>query len=96
MGTAIPVISTVTATLAQMELEITRERITDSATQRRALGRNPGGWRQTFTDSQSRNAPDCSKASSGYNYDWHPFALHMARLAAVCAAVGVPIRSVWW
>ncbi|MFW3385605.1 UNVERIFIED_CONTAM: recombinase family protein [Kocuria sp. CPCC 205274] len=47
---------TVMAALAQMELEIKRERITDSVAERRAAGKDLGGRRQTFTDSQIRNA----------------------------------------
>ncbi|MEX5235683.1 recombinase family protein [Kocuria arenosa] len=47
---------TVMAALAQMELEIKRERITDSVTKRRAAGKDLGGRRQTFTDSQISNA----------------------------------------
>ena len=39
-----------------MELEIKRERITDSVAKRRATGKDLGGRRQTFTDSQIRNA----------------------------------------
>lgn len=47
---------TVMAALAQMESEIKRERITDSVAKRRAAGKDLGGRRQTFTDSQIRNA----------------------------------------
>jgi len=47
---------TVMAALAQMELEIKRERITASVAKRRAAGEDLGGRRQTFTDSQIRNA----------------------------------------
>ena len=47
---------TVMAALAQMELEIKRERITDSVAKRRAAGKDLGGRRQTFSDSQIRNA----------------------------------------
>ena len=47
---------TVMAALAQMELEIKRERITDSVAKRRAAGKDLGGRRQTFTDFQIRNA----------------------------------------
>jgi DNA invertase Pin-like site-specific DNA recombinase len=47
---------TVMAALAQMELEIKRERITDSVAKRRAAGKDLGGRRLTFTDSQIRNA----------------------------------------
>lgn len=47
---------TVMAALAQMELEIKRERITDSVAKRRAQGLDLGGRRQAFTDSQIRNA----------------------------------------
>jgi DNA invertase Pin-like site-specific DNA recombinase len=47
---------TVMAALAQMELEIKRERITDSVAKRRAAGRDLGGRRERFTDSQIENA----------------------------------------
>jgi DNA invertase Pin-like site-specific DNA recombinase len=47
---------TVMAALAQMELEIKRERVADSVAKRRAAGKDLGGRRQTFTDSQIRNA----------------------------------------
>lgn len=47
---------TVMAALAEMELEIKRERITDSVAKRRAAGKDLGGRRQTFTNSQIRNA----------------------------------------
>ncbi|ALU38570.1 resolvase [Kocuria flava] len=47
---------TVMSALAQMELEIKRERITDSVAKRRAAGKDLGGRRQTFTDSQVGNA----------------------------------------
>ena len=47
---------TVMAALAQMELDIKRERITDSVSKRRAAGKDLGGRRAQFTDSQIRNA----------------------------------------
>lgn len=47
---------TVMAALAQMELDIKRERITDSVAKRRAAGKDLGGRRRAFTDSQIRNA----------------------------------------
>lgn len=47
---------TVMSALAQMELDIKRERIGDSVTKRRAAGKDLGGRRVKFTDSQSRNA----------------------------------------
>ncbi|MDN6300097.1 MAG: recombinase family protein [Micrococcaceae bacterium] len=47
---------TLTAALAQMELEIKRERVTDSVAKRRAAGRDLGGRRPTFSDSQIENA----------------------------------------
>jgi DNA invertase Pin-like site-specific DNA recombinase len=47
---------TVMAALAQMELEIKRDRITDSVSKRRAAGRDLGGCRERFTDSQIENA----------------------------------------
>lgn len=59
VGTATPMgsmVFAVMAALAQMELEIKRERITDSVANRRATGKDLGGRRQTFTDSQIRNA----------------------------------------
>lgn len=47
---------TVMAALAQMELEIKRERINDSVTKRRTAGGDLGGRRPTFTESQIRTA----------------------------------------
>jgi DNA invertase Pin-like site-specific DNA recombinase len=47
---------TVFAALAQMELEIKRERISDSVSKRRAAGKDLGGRKAQFTDSQIRNA----------------------------------------
>lgn len=47
---------TVTAALAQMELEIKRERVNDSVSKRRAAGKDLGGRRQQFSDSQISNA----------------------------------------
>jgi len=47
---------TVMAVLAQMELDIKRERITDSVSKRRAAGKDLGGRRAQFTDSQVMNA----------------------------------------
>lgn len=44
------------AALAQMELEIKRERITDSVAKRRAASKDLGGRRQSFTDSPIRAA----------------------------------------
>jgi len=53
---------TVMAALAQMELEIKRERITDSVTKRRTTGGDLGGRRPTFTESQIRTASKLIKA----------------------------------
>ena len=47
---------TVMAALAQMELEIKRERIGDSVSKRRAAGKDLGGRRPAFTQSQIENA----------------------------------------
>jgi DNA invertase Pin-like site-specific DNA recombinase len=47
---------TVMSALAQMELEIKRERVNDSLAKRRAAGKDLGGRRQLFTPSQIRNA----------------------------------------
>ena len=47
---------TVMAALAEMELEIKRERVTDSIAKRRAAGGDLGCRRQQFTDSQIRSA----------------------------------------
>lgn len=47
---------TVMAALAQMELDIKRERITDSVAKRRASGQDLGGRPQAFTESQIRSA----------------------------------------
>lgn len=47
---------TIRAALAQMELEIKRERVLDSISKRRAAGKDLGGRRQIITDSQIRSA----------------------------------------
>ena len=47
---------TVMAALGQMELEIKKERITDSVSKRRAAGKDLGGRKALFSDSQIRNA----------------------------------------
>lgn len=47
---------TVMSALAEMELAIKRERITDSVSKRRAAGKDLGGRRARFTDSQIQNA----------------------------------------
>ena len=47
---------TVMAALAQMELDIKRERVTNSVTKRRAAGMDLGGRRPSFRDSQIENA----------------------------------------
>lgn len=47
---------TVMAALGQMELEIKRERITDSVSKRRAAGKDLGGRKEQFTDRQIKNA----------------------------------------
>lgn len=53
---------TVMAALGQMELEIKRERINDSVSKRRAAGKDLGGRKVQFTDSQIRNAARLIKA----------------------------------
>ena len=45
------------AALAQMDLEIKCERISDSVTKRRAASKDLGGRRPQYTDSQIHNAP---------------------------------------
>lgn len=47
---------TVMSALAEMELAIKRERITDSVSKRRAAGKDLGGRRARFTDRQIQNA----------------------------------------
>ncbi|MBG6226799.1 DNA invertase Pin-like site-specific DNA recombinase [Arthrobacter sp. CAN_A2] len=47
---------TVMAALAQMELDIKRERVNDSNTKRRDAGMDLGGRRPIFSDSQIANA----------------------------------------
>ncbi|MBF4595801.1 recombinase family protein [Curtobacterium flaccumfaciens] len=59
VDTSTPMGSTVfsvMAALAQMELEIKRERVRDSVSKRRAAGQDLGGRRAVFTDSQVRAA----------------------------------------
>lgn len=53
---------TVMAALGQMELEIKRERITDSVSKRRAAGKDLGGRKQQFTDRQIKNAAKLIKS----------------------------------
>ncbi|WP_371870255.1 recombinase family protein [Kocuria dechangensis] len=53
---------TVMEALARIELEIKRERITDSVTKRRAAGKDLCGHRPTFTDFQIRSACGSSRA----------------------------------
>lgn len=47
---------TIMAALAQMELEIKRERVVDSVSKRREAGKDLGGRRQSISDSQIRSA----------------------------------------
>ena len=47
---------TVMAALAQMELDIKRERVVDSVSKRRAAGLDLGGRREKFTRSQLEKA----------------------------------------
>ena len=54
---------TVMAALAEMELAIKRERITDSVNKRRAAGKDLGGRRARFTDSHIQNARRLINAS---------------------------------
>lgn len=59
MDTATPLgnmMFTVMASLAQMEREIKLERMNDSISKRRAAGRDLGGRKVQFTDSQIKNA----------------------------------------
>ena len=55
-------IFTVMAALAEMELEIKKERMNDSIAKRRAKGGNLGGRPQKFTDNQIRSARDLVNA----------------------------------
>lgn len=63
---------TVMAALARMELEIKRERITDSVSRRRAAGKDLGGPRERFTNSQIDNArrliEACHAGCSGHGH----------------------------
>src|SRR5690606_2189946 len=52
---------TVMAALAQMDLEIKRQRIADSVASRRAAGKELGVRRQACTDTKIRNAPRLMK-----------------------------------
>ncbi|TBN57253.1 recombinase family protein [Glaciihabitans arcticus] len=47
---------TIMAALAQMELEVKRERVVDSVSKRRKAGMDLGGRRQSISESQIRNA----------------------------------------
>ncbi|GGG69603.1 hypothetical protein GCM10011374_37570 [Kocuria dechangensis] len=65
-------IFTVMAALARMELEIERERITDSVAPRRATGKDLGGRRPTFTDSQIRKTFRRTASSGRAGRPQHP------------------------
>ncbi len=56
VDTATPVVFAVMAARDQMKSKSRRERITDSVAERRAAGKDLGGRRQTFIDSQIRSA----------------------------------------
>lgn len=59
MDTSTPMgsmVFTVMSALAQMELDIKRERITDSVAKRRSVGGDLGGRPQKVSDRQIRNA----------------------------------------
>ena len=56
MGSMVFTVKTGLAALAEMELAIKRERITDSVTKRRTADQNLGGRQQLFTPSQIQNA----------------------------------------
>jgi hypothetical protein len=92
---------TVMAALAQMELEIKCERITDSVAKRRAAGKDLGGRRQTFTDSQIRNAlrlleggepaTQVARDVPGHLLPPHPGASSGCRLRRFRAACSLPL-----
>lgn len=59
VNTATPMgsmVFTIMAALAQMELDIKRERVSDSVSKRRAAGKDLGGRPQRISDSQVRSA----------------------------------------
>ncbi len=69
------VVFTVMAALAQMELEIKRERITNSVIKRRTAGGDLGGRRPTFTEPQrisSRPANRQPKSPRTWGCPRHP------------------------
>lgn len=71
------------AALAQMELEIKRERITDSVTKRRTTGSDLGRRRPAFTESRFRTAakpiqagqPATQVAKLARKHHWSPTAI---------------------
>ena len=83
-------IFTIMAALAQMELEIKRERIQDSVTKRRAAGGDLGGRRPQFTDSQIRNAHRLITAGEPASQVARDLRMSRATLYRRIAALEVP------
>ncbi len=83
-------IFTIMAALAQMELEIKRERIQDSVTKRRAAGEDLGGRRPQFTDTQIRNAHRLITAGEPASQVARDLRMSRATLYRRIAALEVP------
>lgn len=79
---------TVMAALAQMELEIKRERINDSVSKRRAAGKDLGGRRQQFSDSQIRNARRLIEAGEPASHVARDLGMSRATLYRRTAEIG--------
>lgn len=80
----------VMAALAQMELEIKRERVRDSVSKRRRAGKDLGGRRAVFTDSQIGSAIQLLESGQPASQVARDFGMSRATLYRRIAALGTP------
>ena len=78
----------VMAALAHMELEIRRERVRDSVSKRRRAGKDLGGRRAVFTDSQVTSAVELLEAGQPASQVARDFGMSRATLYRRIAALG--------
>ncbi|GKV71709.1 recombinase family protein [Pseudarthrobacter sp. NCCP-2145] len=85
---------TVMAALGQMELEIKRERITDSVSKRRAAGKDLGGRKAQFTDSQIKNAARLIQSGEPAAQVARDLGMSRATLYRRMEALSRPVKSI--
>lgn len=84
---------TVMAALGQMELEIKRERITDSVSKRRAAGKDLGGRKLQFTDRQIKSAASLIEAGQPAKQVAQDLGMSRATLYRRMEALSLPTKS---